>query len=100
MAIDLKKRLVALWYKIPFVLKVYARKEVRRMQRAQKQIEDDIINASNILKKLNANMIAAKWPRAKRKQFWKDFVKHDMFREDVFDQLVKGRVKDNAEGGK
>ncbi len=81
--------------KIPVYQRYVFNREKKKIKSYTKQIEDDILRASLLLKRVNARMVAAGWPRARRKQFWKDFYKSDQFREDVFDDLVKMKLKEN-----
>ena len=83
--------------KIPAYQKRVFDREKRKIKKFTKEIEDDIVRASQILKKINAKQIALGWSRQKRRQFWRDFEKNDLFREDVFNSLVKDRTAENDE---
>ena len=86
--------------KIPVYRKHLIKLETERVKRHTRAVEDDILNAARLLKQLNAKMKAAGWSRRRRKQFWYDFIKHDLFREDIFDQLVKGRESKEGKDGR
>jgi len=62
--------------------------EKRRFVRKTKQLENDLIIASKFLKRIDSKMKILKWNRGKRRQFWRDFQKNELFREEVFDKMI------------
>ena len=85
--------------KLPIYRKWIYAKEKKKVKGFTHEIEDDIIRASRILKQINAKMVATGWSRQKRRQFWRDFQKNDLFREDMFDSLVKDKAHEERPSG-
>ena len=75
------------------IARLKARIWSRGVERKKKELEGDLLRASRFLKRIDSKLIAMKYTRQQRRQFWRDFQKNDMFREDVFEGLIVRKDK-------
>lgn len=85
----LRQYIEVLLLRIPAYHRLQLKKTENHTKKVATQIRAELVEAVKILKKINFLMTQQGMSRAKRKQFWNDFLKYDNVREDVFDNLLR-----------